>query len=329
MPKSSIYCSTCAYPIIFDTYRGCSHGCKYCFANFRTNYDRIPHPAESVESLKSWIAGKRGSREKWADWDIPISWGRNSDPFIPRDKIFKRSLSALKVFARTKYPFIVTTKSVLPAEEPYFSLFKECNCVFQYSIACEEMDALEPGTAGFEARLKAMEKLAPFVKCMTARISPIFLDYAESIKKNLPRFAAAGASVCMLSLAYSMTRKPGMEPLRTGRYSYPKAKALPVLRELKSEAEKCGMKAVITNFTEEREHPNCCGIEHVPGFAGNYCTVVARDYFGGKYFSASAAQSRAGTGNAFRNCFKSLSESELKKVSFEDVVNSIEYENGE
>ncbi len=324
MPRTSSYCSTCAYSIIFDTYKGCAHGCTYCFSNFRKNYDRHVKNFESAASLKSFILGKRTGREAWAGWNIPISWGRNSDPFIPRDRIFKRSLEALKVFAETKYPFIVTTKSVLPTEEPYFSLLKQCNCVFQYSIACEEMDRMEVCAPGFERRLAAMAKIAPHVKCMTARVAPLFIEHAESIKKNLERFRDAGASVVMLSLAYNKGRSGAfVEELRKGIYTYRKRDALPVLRELKAVAESLGMKAVITNFHEENSHPNCCGIDHIPGFEGNMCTLAARDHFGGKFFSARDCQRVKGTATAFRNEFKRIDESAMKEMSFEEFMDCI------
>ena len=42
MAKCGSQCYLCDVPIRFDTYIGCSHGCKYCFAEkFRDMKERM------------------------------------------------------------------------------------------------------------------------------------------------------------------------------------------------------------------------------------------------------------------------------------------------
>ena len=57
MPKSGSQVLLCDLPVRFDTYKGCSHGCVYCFAQKKANMSDIK-PYESVFVLKNFIEGK-------------------------------------------------------------------------------------------------------------------------------------------------------------------------------------------------------------------------------------------------------------------------------
>ena len=61
----------CNLPVRFDTYKGCSHGGKYCFAQKKQNIAKIQRD-ETVEALRSFVEGKRGRETAWCDWNIPI-----------------------------------------------------------------------------------------------------------------------------------------------------------------------------------------------------------------------------------------------------------------
>lgn len=80
----------CNLPVRFDTYRGCSHGCRYCFAQKKNDISHIERD-ESVDGLRSFIEGKRGNETEWCDWNIPIHWGGMSDPFQPVEKQIRAS----------------------------------------------------------------------------------------------------------------------------------------------------------------------------------------------------------------------------------------------
>ena len=72
----------CNLPVRFDTYRGCSHGCRYCFAQKKNDISHIERD-ESVDGLRSFIEGKRGNETEWCDWNIPIHWGGRPIACIP------------------------------------------------------------------------------------------------------------------------------------------------------------------------------------------------------------------------------------------------------
>lgn len=90
----------CNLPVRFDTYRGCSHGCRYCFAQKKNDISRIERD-ESVDGLRSFIEGKRGNETEWCDWNIPIHWGGMSDPFQPVEKQIRASYEERLVILKT------------------------------------------------------------------------------------------------------------------------------------------------------------------------------------------------------------------------------------
>lgn len=139
----------CNLPVRFDTYRGCSHGCRYCFAQKKNDISHIERD-ESVDGLRSFIEGKRGNETEWCDWNIPIHWGGMSDPFQPVEKQIRASYECLKLLAETKYPFVVSTKGRLISDPEYLDLLAQCNCVLQISMVCSKYDRLERGTPSYE-----------------------------------------------------------------------------------------------------------------------------------------------------------------------------------
>lgn len=192
MPTSGSQTVLCDVPIRFDTYTGCSHFCSYCFVQRSKDVFANVSMGESVKALRSFIEGKRTRETNWCDWNIPIHWGGVSDPFQPAELKYKRSLEALKVFAETKYPFIVSTKNKIISEEPYISLIKECNCVVQISAACESYDLFEKGASTFKERLEAARKISPY-KRVIIRCQPYIPKYFNEIRESIDKFQKAGA----------------------------------------------------------------------------------------------------------------------------------------
>ena len=182
----------CNLPVRFDTYRGCSHGCRYCFAQKKNDISHIERD-ESVDGLRSFIEGKRGNKTEWCDWNIPIHWGGMSDPFQPVEKQIHASYECLKLLAETKYPFVVSTKGRLIADPEYLDLLAQCNCVLQISMVCSKYDRLERGTPSYEERLTILKTVSARVQRTIVRIQPYMPEVFHDVMKNIPRIAEAGA----------------------------------------------------------------------------------------------------------------------------------------
>lgn len=269
MPKCGSQVAICNLPIRFDTYQGCSHNCKYCFTYRKYNIDTIKKD-ESVKSLLNFIKGKRNQETNWCDWSIPIHWGGMSDPFQPAERKYKNSLECLKVFAETKYPFIVSTKNTLPLEEPYFSLFKECNCVFQCSMVCPTTSRIEEGAPHFDERLEMMRKMSEIVPRTIVRCQPYMVELHKEIMAQIPRIAEAGVYGITYEALKMQKKSKGL--IKNGAdFVYPKKMLKPLFEELKSECHKYGLKffAGENRLRYMGDSLTCCGCEGLEGFEVN------------------------------------------------------------
>ena len=97
-----------------NPYRGCEHGCIYCFARPTHAYHDLS-PGLDFESklfakpdapkLLRTELGKRGYVPQ------PIAIGTNTDPYQPIEGKWRIMRSLLEVLAETRHPVVITTKS--------------------------------------------------------------------------------------------------------------------------------------------------------------------------------------------------------------------------
>ena len=99
-----------------NAYRGCEHGCSYCFA--RPTHAYLGHSAgldferqiyvkvNAVELLRRELADKRYKPK-------PIAMGTNTDPYQPAEREHKLTRGILEVLLETRHPASIVTKSAL------------------------------------------------------------------------------------------------------------------------------------------------------------------------------------------------------------------------
>lgn len=313
----------CDYPIHFDTYRGCSHKCEYCFTS-QIKAKKEIRPLKATKAIKNFINGRRESDTAWCDWDIPIKWGGTSDPFQACEKEYGISLAYLRLFAETKYPFIVSTKNpVLAAGEPYLSLLSQCNCVFQISMACSEYDKLETGAPTYEERLKAAKILSQHVTRLIVRVQPFFPKYFEEILKQIPCYAQSGAYGVIVEGYYDTRKHEDMQ--RDGKkYDFPLDVLVPMFKQIREECHKYGLRFF---SGEDRirflgDDLSCCGTEGLDEFKPNKFNIqhLAFDE------NCEPTQRMKQQGGVY--CFKSTNQCteywhRIKDKTFEELMHDI------
>ena len=116
-PKTIIHRNT-SPDIGFDRsinpYRGCEHGCIYCFARPTHAFhdlspgldfeSRLFAKPDAAKLLRAEL-GKRGYQVR------PIALGTNTDPYQPIEGKWRITRSVLEVLAETRHPLTITTKS--------------------------------------------------------------------------------------------------------------------------------------------------------------------------------------------------------------------------
>lgn len=261
MPKCGSQVILCDVPIRFDTYKGCSHLCQYCFANRKIDVFSTIENYEGVKQLKDFIEGNRVGECRWCDWDIPLHWGGMSDPFQPIERERHRSLDALKVFHETQYPFIVSTKNKLVAEEPYFSLIKECNCVVQFSACCPSYDNIEQGASTFAERLEAAKKIAQYRRVII-RCQPYMPQYFDEVMESIDKFHEAGVHGCVFEGMKFQKKMPGTIKLQ-GDNVYPSKLYKKHFIQFKAKLHRLGMKFYCgeNRLRGMSDELCCCGVE--------------------------------------------------------------------
>ena len=317
MPKCGSQVVLCDVPIRFDTYEGCSHKCTYCFVQRKNTLD--VSNGESVDKLKKWISGSRGADTNWCDWDIPLHWGGMSDPFQPVELERRRSLEALRVFAETQYPFIVSTKSDLISKEPYLSLIKECNCVVQFSAVCDKYDKYETGAATFAQRLKAAEKIAPF-KRVNFRVQPYTPMVFKDVLKSIDLFHEVGGAGAIFEGMKYIKKQPGTIKLQ-GDFVYPVETLRKHFEIFKSKLHKYDMKFYSgeNRLRAMGDSLCCCGIDGM-GWKPNTANLNHLIYDKDSYVFTDNMKV-AGTAKCFCAINQdSMNASFYKKSSFADIM---------
>jgi DNA repair photolyase len=99
-----------------NPYRGCEHGCVYCFARPTHAYldlspgldfeSRLFYKPQAPELLRRELAARNYSC-------APIAVGINTDAYQPVERRLRLTRGILEVLLETRHPFTIVTKSVL------------------------------------------------------------------------------------------------------------------------------------------------------------------------------------------------------------------------
>ena len=97
-----------------NAYRGCEHGCIYCFARPTHAYHDLS-PGVDFESrlfVKPDAAKLLHSALSRPGYECaPIAMGTNTDPYQPIEEHWRITRSVIEVLLETRHPFTITTKS--------------------------------------------------------------------------------------------------------------------------------------------------------------------------------------------------------------------------
>jgi DNA repair photolyase len=185
-----------------NPYRGCEHGCVYCFARPTHAYMGFsPGLDFETEIFVKDGAAQLLERELSAPRYVPktIAIGTNTDPYQPAEKSHRVMRSILEVLARANHPVGIVTKSALVLRDLDLLAPMAAKGLAKVAISVTTLDRtlarlMEPRAATPELRLETIEKLSAAgvpTAVMTAPIIPAIND--DEIERILTRAHAAGA----------------------------------------------------------------------------------------------------------------------------------------
>ena len=191
------------FDVSINPYRGCSHGCIYCFARPTHSYlglspgldfeTKLFYKADAVKILEAELAKPRYVCKT-------IALGINTDGYQPLEKRLEVTRGILAVLERCRHPVTIVTKSALIVRDIDLlsSLAKDQLVSVMVSVTSLSNDikrTLEPRTASPAARLKVIEQLTQAgipVGVLVAPVIPAITDH--EIEDILSAAKAAGAT---------------------------------------------------------------------------------------------------------------------------------------
>ena len=192
-----------------NAYRGCQHGCIYCYA--RPTHEYLGFSAgldfETKIVVKENAAERlRHELSRPAYRPAPLALGANTDPYQPLEQKQRVTRRVLEVLAEFNHPVMITTKGSLIARDiDLLAAMAEKNLVsVMISIATLEPEIarrLEPKAASPLRRMAIVRQLSAAgipVGVIVAPIIPALTD--QDIEKVLSLAKESGA--CMASYVF-------------------------------------------------------------------------------------------------------------------------------
>jgi DNA repair photolyase len=201
----------------FDTglnpYRGCEHGCIYCYARPTHEYlgfsagldfeSRILVKQDAPELLREALSSKR-----WTPRVVAV--GSVTDPYQPVERRLRLTRRCLEIFAEFRNPVVVVTKGALVTRDA--DLLAELARVNAASveISITTLDdslrrAMEPRAAAPRRRLEAISSLARAGIPVGVMLAPVVPGLTDC---EIPAIVEAAARAGARSIRHTLLRLP-------------------------------------------------------------------------------------------------------------------------
>ncbi len=196
-----------------NAYRGCSHGCAYCYARpsheylgFNAGLDfesKIMVKHDAARLLRDFL-----NRPAWQPEVIVMSGV--TDPYQPAERQFQLTRACLQVAAEAGQPMGIVTKNALVARDLDLLADLAARRLVHVNMSITTLDAglaraMEPRTSTPAARLRAVAALRQAgvpVRVMVAPIIPGLNDV------EIPAILRAASEAGAMNAAYTMLRLP-------------------------------------------------------------------------------------------------------------------------
>ncbi len=204
------------YDYSLNAYRGCEHGCIYCYARPSHAYLNLsPGLDFETKLFAKPDAAKLLSAElaKPSYQCSPIALGSNTDPYQPIEREWKITRQILEVLAECRHPLSIVTKSALIERDLDLLAQLARDDLVQVFISVATLDTelarkMEPRAASPRRRLQAIRRLNDAgVPCgvLVAPVIPFLTDAElENVLQAAHEHGARTAAYTLLRLPYEV-----------------------------------------------------------------------------------------------------------------------------
>lgn len=225
-----------------NPYRGCEHGCIYCFARPTHAYlDMSPGLDFETRLIARPNAAEQLARELSVPRyrPAPIAIGTNTDPYQPveRDRGIMRAI--LQVLSDFGHPVTITTKGALITRDIDILADMAARDLVHVGVSVTTLDPvlsrrMEPRAAAPARRIEVIARLADAgipTRVMIAPVIPALTDHElEKILATAVQAGARGASWIMLRLPHEVA--PLFQDWLTTHYPDRAARVLGHIRDM-------------------------------------------------------------------------------------------------
>ena len=196
-----------------NPYRGCAHGCSYCYARPTHEYlglnagldfeTKILVKHDAPRLLQEFLA-----RPAWRP--EPITFSGVTDCYQPCERQFRLTRGCLEVAWRARQPVSVVTKNALVVRDLDLLAPLAAARLTHVNISVTTLDAdlarvMEPRTSAPAARLRAIRALADAGVPVRALLAPVIPGLTDS---EIPALLAAVAAAGATATGWTMLRLP-------------------------------------------------------------------------------------------------------------------------
>lgn len=199
-----------------NMYRGCEHGCSYCYARPSHTYLGLSAGLDFETRLFAKIDAAEQLRN---ELNAPayrcqtIALGANTDPYQPIEKRYRLTRQILEVLLEHRHPVTITTKSAsILRDIDILSQMAKKNLV-GVNLSITTLDSelsrlMEPRASAPHSRIKAVAGLAQESIPVTIFFAPVIPGLneheMESILEKSAQVGARGADWTMLRLSHEV-----------------------------------------------------------------------------------------------------------------------------
>lgn len=192
-----------------NPYRGCEHGCSYCYARQTHAYLGLSAGLDferelfvktnAAEVLKRELASARYKPKT-------LAIGTNTDPYQPLERKYRVMREILEVLVETRHPVMITTKSALVVRDLDLLTELAKHNLVTVAISMTSMDHklsrnMEPRASSPARRLEAIRLLSEAGIPTRVMVSPIIPAINDpELERILDAAAAQGAQYASMIL---------------------------------------------------------------------------------------------------------------------------------
>jgi DNA repair photolyase len=199
-----------------NPYRGCEHGCVYCYARPSHAYLELSPGLDFETRLFAKVNAADKLREELARPGHkvePIAIGVNTDCYQPIEREWKITRQILEVLAECRHPCSIVTKNALVTRDLDLLTAMARQNLVQVFVSVTTLDAelarrMEPRASAPHSRLSTIRRLSDAgvpVGVMVAPVIPFLTDSGvESVLQAVSEAGAESAGYVLMRLPWEL-----------------------------------------------------------------------------------------------------------------------------